>query len=237
MRLSTAAAPTPLEIRVNGMSGRDPQFVDITMDMSDLMTASGTPAAYGKYRMLQVDTASGPVIYISGGVFARLLGKGRSWARVDGARYRKISGIDLAKQLSNGADISSFLSVLKASGATVTKVGPEKVADTPTTRYRAVVTVERMLSSQGFSASEIAKQKASYREPSVSYDVWIDAQGHPRRMRLDLPVVAQGQKIDERVDMTMSDFGTAGKPAVPAAGVVQDLTERLATQAKKNAAG
>jgi hypothetical protein len=235
LRLTTPSAPTPLTIRVSGVSQHDPQVIEMKMDMTDLMKASGAPAANGVYTMILAGSPKAPVFYLSGGVFKQLLPAGRTWARVDGAQYTKISGADLSKQLSNGADISSFLSVLKAAGATVVKTGSEPVGKTPATRYRVTVAVDRMLESQGFSAAEVAKQKASYRTKSVAYDVWLDGHERPLRLLLNLPVQSQGQKIDELIDMTLSDFGSAAKVSVPDASLVKDITSVLAAQVKKSA--
>ncbi len=235
MTLSSPGAPTPLTINVTGIAQRSPQTVQMTMDMTELMAASGAPAAYGRYTMIKTTTASGPVFYLSGGVFKQLLTAGRTWAKVNGTAYAKAAGGDLAKQLSNGADIGSFLDVLKAAGAAVTEVGKEKVGTTAATRYKVVVGVDRMLAAQGASAADAAKQTANYRTKTVTYAVWLDGKERPVRMKLSLPIQSSGQKIDEEIDMTIGDYGSAKRIDVPADSLAKDITAALAANAKKSA--
>ncbi len=235
MTLSSPGAPTPLTINVTGIAQRSPQAQQLTMDMTELMAASGAPAAYGRYTMIETTTAAGPVFYLSGGVFKQLLTAGRTWAKVNGTAYAKAAGGDLAKQLSNGADVGSFLDVLKAAGATVTEVGKEKVGTTDATRYKVVVGVDRMLAAQGVAAGDIAKQQAGFRTKTVTYAVWLDGKERPVRMKLSLPIQSSGQQIDEQIDMTIGDYGSARRIDVPADSRSKDITATLAANAKKSA--
>ncbi len=152
---------------------------------------------------------------------------------VDDAVYLRISGVpgasdkwskvsvkDLggSKSALGGSDPSQLLQTLHGLGAGVTVVGHEKVRGVPTTKYHATIDLLKAADTKGVPpatrdglhklldglAGSLAK---------VPTDIWIDAQGRLRKMRMEIDFGSMfGSSPQNSLEMVMTmelyDYGT-----------------------------
>jgi len=129
------------------------------------------------------------------------------------AKYLKIDLSDpnnpLADSMGDMAAIDprATIEAFTKNVKTVHKIGSEDVDGTPTTHYVLVADTQALGDQLG--------KKADLPE-SLSYDMWLDQEGRPRRIESDL-----GGKGSMRTDMT--DYGSDVSIEAPPADQVQEM--------------
>jgi len=159
--------------------------------------------------------------------FADKLPEGKEWI--------KLTGFPGQKDLSTpgvGSPTES-LAMLRATGS-VKRLGKAKVGGVQTTRYRVTMTgpeIVQSLRSQGKDelAEELESSAAQIAGPSHS-EVFIDAGGMLRRMRITTTVLAEGKAVTTEIRADLFDFGIHPDIQVPDDSQVLDLGPEVEEQ-------
>jgi hypothetical protein len=131
------------------------------------------------------------------------------------------------------------LDLLRSAGQ-VTAVGTESVRGVATTRYHAVIDLNRYPSVVAPSLRAAAARSTAMLEretgkSTLAADVWVDRNGLVRRVALDLSVCSSVGTVGVTASMDFYDFGRQPAVAAPPAGEVTDITSTLAAQMAKSA--
>ena len=102
------------------------------------------------------------------------------------------------------ATIEAFTQNVKS----VTRIGPEDIDGTPTTHYVLVADTQAL-------GDKLGKEGADLPD-SLTYDMWLDEEGRPRRIQADL-----GDQGSMKTDMT--DYGSEVSIEAPPADQVQAM--------------
>src|SRR3984885_6651184 len=161
---------------------------------------------------------------------------GKPWVRVETSALTASLG---GESLSNStADPTQTLGFLKSAG-TVTRVGSETVRGAPTTRYHAVIDLERFAAAAAPADRADAKRYAEAFEKvsgssSLPMDVWIDQQSRVARMAFTLSLCGfGGNRLHESLNYELYGYGPQPVLAPPPASQVTDITARLKAQVAK----
>lgn len=207
------ASPDPSEsLTMTGQAVFDDEAERSEMLMSFREPDSGDPV---EMRMV----LDGSVMYMSSSVLGDLPGDSR-WMSLDLAA---VVGADLS--VPTESDPKSELEALEAATG-VRKLGKATVRGVPTTRYGGVLSVSDQaagLREQG--ADEFASKVEDEGTPA-RVEVWIDAKGLARRMRIVSTDPGEDGGMPTTADMRMDflDFGLVPEIEVPAADEVFDAT-------------
>jgi hypothetical protein len=166
---------------------------------------------------------------------------GRPWVRVDRSSLQALAGSQLGvPALGTTLDFSSLLAWLQGVSGQITTVGHERIHGTPTTHYRAQVDLSRVAATMGADAND-ASGLAQTVGRTIPMDVWIDAQGRLRQLKIaldlntlhapqgvTLPTQARGTAV---LTVDLWNFGVAVHPVPPPANQVSDATSLIGGRA------
>jgi hypothetical protein len=128
-------------------------------------------------------------------------------------------------------DPSSIIESLRGAGGEPEVVGTEDVRGVETTHYRATVDLDDAIAQvPEDQRAFIEAQLEQLGDSSIPLDVWVDAEGLPRRMRLDMgDLLGQAMGAEVGVVMTMDffDYGVPVDIQVPSPDEVQSFTDVL----------
>jgi hypothetical protein len=147
---------------------------------------------------------------------------GRQWIKLDVTKLGNSAGVDLSKLMS-GSQLqpTDLLSMLKAEGAEVEKLGPATVDGVTATHYHVTIDMAKRSSRRGSRAllNGVAAQMKT-----VSGNVWIAKDGLVRRVGLGYKSpVAGAPRMASTMDI--SDYGAHVTIAAPPSGQVFDATQ------------
>lgn len=132
------------------------------------------------------------------------LGGDGGWVRMD---MTSVAGG--ASQFSQ--DPSQYLSFLRGASDEIEEVGTEEIDGVTTTHYEAELSFDKILEQapDEEAADEIRAQLEALggELDSIPSEVWIDEDGLPRRMQVEMSVEAQGQTADMEITMDLFDYG------------------------------
>ena len=189
---------------------------------NDPNLGSMTVTASGGLRQITMQAVmDGTTMYMTSDGLRSELPGGKTWLAMDIAKVAKTLGVDMPSSWSSQSPADS-LALLRASGSTVTKIGPETVDGLATTHYTAIVNPER--------AAKVMKALGE----SVSYqpvDVWVDEQGLVRRMHLAYSTSGSARLPSTTMDstITLSDYGEPVNVTVPPSWTTFDVTKLAAS--------
>lgn len=151
---------------------------------------------------------------------------GGRWLHLEVNEFNGFGGDD---PLSGGilGDPTRPLEVLRAVAGSVETVGSEEVRGVATTHYRALVDLERVAAEaperHRAALDELLEQAPG--ATSVPVDLWIDAQGLPRKLHLAVDLSGAEGPRPARVTVTVElfDFGVDARVERPPAAEVVDL--------------
>lgn len=226
-----AGGPSSIEFGGEGIVDYENQIGQMTMDMSDMGGAPGTPQL-GEMKMI----FEGTMIYMQFDLLAQQLPQGKSWVRFDLATIGEEMGVDMSQftQFSNN-DPTAALEYLK--GATdLEEVGSEEVRGEETTHYEGVVDLEQaadnvddeQLSKAIKDVIEIGGQK------EIPLEVWIDGDERIARMMYAFETSAgQGspESLTSEITMEFYDFGTEVDVTIPTDDESVDLQDVIGAAA------
>ena len=172
-------------------------------------------------REIPVDTVvTGDVFYMRSPAFARTIGRGKQWIKLDLAKLAKQRGVDLGGLLNASPTPTNALAYLQGTDQ-VKKVGSEKVGGADTTHYRVRVDVrEATKKASGSARSTLEGVRASGVE-KLPLDVWVDPNGYIRKVSYEEHA---GRQQAAKVTMELHDFGARVSIEPPPSDSVFDLT-------------
>jgi hypothetical protein len=210
-------------LRMRGTGAIDGTSGEMTFDMGSILEQAGLTGG-GSMKEIFLKEDGDFVIYMQLGALASQIPGGKQWIRLDFSRLGEAKGLDFNKLLS-GSQLqpTDLLSMLKTEGATVRKVGFEKVNGTVTTHYHVTVDLAKALAARGLSSPMLAGIAAQ--APSIPEDVWVGQDGLVRRVRLSYSLEQQGKSVSMAMAMDIYDYGVDLKIAAPPSSDVFDATD------------
>ena len=166
---------------------------------------------------------------------------GKHWVRVDRATLQALAGSQLGVPgLGTTLDFSSVLTWLRGVSGQITTIGNESINGTPTTHYRAQVDLSRVAASMGGDASDASALTQAVGR-TLPMDVWIDAQGRLRQLKVSLDLntlhapqaVAPPTQAPGTANLTVDlwNFGVTVHPVPPPANQVSDASSLIGARA------
>ncbi|HEX2294539.1 MAG TPA: hypothetical protein VHN37_04445 [Actinomycetota bacterium] len=107
-------------------------------------------------------------------------------------------------------DPAQMLQLLRGASEDIEEVGTEEVRGVTTTHFRATLSIEKMLDQapDQESAERLRSRLDGFEGlETIPADVWIDADGLPRRMTVEMTFEAGGESGGVDMSMDMFDFG------------------------------
>ena len=208
-------------VRIQGTGAVDGTSAELTTNMGSILQQAGLDAGTNaSTREIVLEQNGDYVLYIQPGALASQLPTGKHWIELNVSKLGKAAGIDLG-QLMSGSQISpaDLLSMLKAEGAKIHKLGPTTVGGTAATHYRVTVDLAKALQAQGLTNPMLDLMAA--KAPTVPVDVWIGHDGLVHRLH-----VSYGAE-QSRMGLTMDmyDYGAHVTIAAPPSSDVYDATQ------------
>jgi hypothetical protein len=216
---------SPLTIPGDGEFNYAQKEGRLTMDYGEVLSAAGQ-SGDGEMEIL----TKGDLYYIKWPLYSKAVGASTPWVSFDLTKLDQISGIDVSSlKTINQSDPSQTLVYLKAAG-TVDDQGTEDVGGTSTTKYRAVIDLDRIPALAPADQREavqasVESLRSTYGIAELPLDVWIDDEGLPRKMAYAIEQKVQGQNVKTSLDMELSDYGVAVEVQPPPASQVTDLAD------------
>jgi hypothetical protein len=186
---------------------------------------AGLPvAALGSEPTMQ-EIFKGSDLYIGSSLFTNKLPAGARWMKMDLARVGQAAGLDPSQLLNGQSNPAQFLEYLKASGASVTMVGHDRVRGVPTTHYAADIDLGKALAAvAGANAGATQKAIAELGVSELPVDVWVDANNLVRRLQINLNAPAAGQSLQLQMNLELFNFGATPTVSVPPPSETFDAT-------------
>ena len=187
---------------------------------------SGPPAAaLGSGEMTIQEIFKGSKLYLSSPLLTGKLPNGATWMSVDLARAAKAEGLDPTQLLGGQSNPAQLLEYLKASGASVAKVGTNRIRGVPTTHYTATINLQKAAGAlAGGNAGEAEKAISKLGLGSMPVDVWVDSHKLVRRMQMTLHAPIFGQNLQMVMDIEMFGFGSVPTVTPPPASETFEAT-------------
>lgn len=154
------------------------------------------------------------------------------WVKARLAAVAGASGFDFSP--TGGTNPSQELDMLRGAGQ-VTTVGSETIRGVATTRYHAVIDLNRYPSAVASSLRAAATRSAALLErvtgqSTLPADVWVDRDGRVRRVQLALTACSSVGTVAATASMDFYDFARQPAVTAPPASQVTDITSTLAAQ-------
>lgn len=149
----------------------------------------------------------------------------RPWLMIRFADFKRF-GVDYAKLMNQGSDPSSMLRMLGQATA-IHRAGTATVDGVRTTKYTGSGSFLDLIRAEGMqSAVDLSKMPAGMADTKLSFAVWLDKTGLPRRLQMTM---GGGAFAGGAMDMTMTflHYGTAVTVTVPPADLVTNMASLL----------
>jgi hypothetical protein len=152
---------------------------------------------------------------------------GKEWVGIDYSL-----GDELDTSVPAGGDVMGELALLETATGGVEKIGTEKVRGVPTTGYRGTISVaenaERLREMGGEETAALIEKEGT----PLQVEVWIDAKGLVRRMRIvqSRPEEEGAGMITTDMRIDFVDFGLEPEIEVPDSSEVFDTTSLVQEQ-------
>jgi len=189
-------------------------------DRSRALVTAAVPETGEKFQMRMV--SDGTKVYLSSPRFGSLP-DGKKWLGVDFGFALEQGEESL---VPGNPDAEGELELLKGVSDDIRKLGKEDVRGVSTTHYRSTIPVaEQAQHMQDLGADETAERFEENASPA-KVEVWIDAKGLVRRMRViqSLPQLEDGKVTTTDMRMNFFDFGIDPEIDVPDSSEVFDAT-------------
>jgi hypothetical protein len=166
---------------------------------------------------------------------------GKPWVRLNRSDLQALAGSQLGVLgLGTTLNFSSVLVWLRGVSGQITTIGTERIYGTPTTHYRAQVDLSRVAATMGADTNDAAGLAQTVGR-TLPMDVWIDAQGRLRQLKISLDMnrlhASQGvtQPTQGRVPVVLTvdlwNFGVTVHPVPPPANQVRDASSLIGVRA------
>ena len=168
------------------------------------------------------------VMYMRSPLFARSVPGGKSWLKMDLAKYASMKGVDLGslKQLNQTDPMQSLHYLTGASKSR--ELGYDTVRGVFTKHYAVTLDLDR-LASGNKQLRSVLKQLRHMMGTKIPAEAWIDDKGLLRKLTFDFTLA---NTPDGPVRMSLSeelyDFGANLHVQLPPASEVTDMTKLAA---------
>jgi hypothetical protein len=158
---------------------------------------------------------------------------GRTWERIDLRAVEDSLSVSGSTGAANPADL---IDLLRAAG-TVTRVGSATVRRVATTRYHAVIELDRYRASvpaaqRAAAGAAVAQLERLTGSKTLPIDVWIDARERVRRLALSVSArCAKLGQLRESITMDVFDYAFQAPVAAPPPHEVTDITREVVASA------
>jgi hypothetical protein len=210
-------------VRLHGTGAVDGTSSTLAIDLGSLPSQAGLPAG-ASMKVISLQQNGDYVVFVRVGALTSHLPAGKHWVELDLSKLGKSAGVDRGSLLS-GSQVQpgDLLSMLKAEGATIRKLGSATVDGVPTTHYRVTIEVAKALQAKGLPGSLLAGLAAKAPK-TVPAEVWIGNDGLVHRLQISLGLAQSHFGLT----MDLSDYGTHVTIAAPPSGDVFDATQLAA---------
>lgn len=170
-------------------------------------------------------------------VYARLpmpLAGGKPWVKLNAGNIA--SSLGISSSSASASNPTEQLLLLRAAGS-VKELGSETLRGIPTTHYAATVQLRRLAEVAPAGQRAAAQGSARLLEgmtglSELSMEVWVDAQGHVRRVQMTIPVCTPGGRLTSTSTVEFFDFGPQPAVSPPPASEVSEAGSALESAAK-----
>lgn len=234
VRLALAlSGPNGKSFRVRGTGAIDGTSTEMSFKLGSMLGLMGLHHGGPEGLLARLSHASIKEVALEQngdyGVYLRLgsllssqLPGGQQWIKLDLTTLGKSAGVDLGKLMSASQfQPTDLLSMLKAVGAQVQKVGPATIAGVATTQYRVKIDLAKVLQAKGLTTPLLSRMATKLK--AVTENVWVGKDGLVRRVQL-----AYGSpQAAAHLGMTMDlfDYGARVDIAAPPSSQVFDATQ------------
>lgn len=195
----------------------------MTIDMSSL----GLPGASGRIEMRMVDGVAymdmSSLAGAAGSDLAQVLG-GKHWFKLD---ISGLAGPSSGSGLGNlgMSDPSSMLDALRGVSNDVKQVGTDTARGVETTHYAMTLDMAKALErTPGQFRAQAGSALKTLGTGSIPADLWIDAQGRPRKLVVQLDSVRAPDVSAVAMTMELYDYGTAVAVQAPPVDDTVDMS-------------
>jgi len=166
-----------------------------------------------RFDAVLLDERGSYVMYMRSRAFRSQLPAGKSWVRIDLSRQAGLVGVDFAALLS-AAQTSA---PLERGLVSTTRVRREQVAGRATTRYRAVLDVQRAARAVPSYGKQVAaiEKATGIRFGRIPYHVWVGGDGRLRRVRFSMATAVAGVRGTTAQTMTFLDYDRPVRISAP----------------------
>ena len=240
--MSVSGPNGPLNLTAKGASDSSVPLMSLDMDMASVIP--GTPP--GGATVSTVFDGKAVYMHFPPELAAGLPG-GKQWARLDLASLSKESGIDVAALTAqfNSSDPLANIALLAGASGEVTELGTEDVRGVSTRHLKMNVNLQKASEQLASNVSgpnaerlkaAVAQAAATVGVDELPMEVWIDADGFPRRLVYEMDLskakVPGGDGAapttgTAKVSMEFFDFGQDVDVKIPPASETIDLAEFL----------
>ncbi len=161
------------------------------------------------------------------------------WEKLDLAAVEQTLGVSSQGLVSQ--DPAQLLNFLLSTGS-VTRVGTDTILGRPTTHYRAVAQLSRVVAASPASQRAAARSEVRLLErltgsKTLPVEAWIDAQQRVRQVEIRLArVCTKAGTFSETVTLDYLDYGPQPSVVPPPEGQVTDVTDQAETQLRQEMA-
>jgi hypothetical protein len=159
----------------------------------------------------------------------RTLSGGKPWVELNMARAIGAGGLS---SMPTATDPSQFVDYLRAVSSSTTKIGTGTVRGVQTTRYRAIVDLDRYPSlvapaQRQAVAANLKNLEAALGGHTMPLDVWIDGDHFVRRVGIHFGECVSGVRLQLRMTVDLFDYGAQPRATIPSPSQTYDLTPLL----------
>ncbi len=220
MQISAQVEAAGLPQAVSMEGGGYFNFANHEGTFSLALTGFPASAGVGPEATIQ-EILKGSDVYVGSSLFAGKLPGGAKWMKLDIAHLAQTAGLNPSELIDGQSNPAEFLSYLKETGATVAKVGSQRVRGVPTTHYTATVDLAKALAAQpGVDAGAAEKAIAQLGVSEAPVDVWVDSHNLVRRLQITLGA----STVHLRMNIEMFDFGAIPAVSPPPASETFEAT-------------
>ncbi len=224
------AGSEPVTFTGDGAFDYERKRGEMTMDMSEVIEASGAPSGQGEMEVVFHEL----VVYMKFPLLTDQLPGNKEWMKIDLEAVGRQQGVDLgALSNLNQGDPTQALQYLRATSGGVEEVGREEVRGEETTRYRATTDLRKVPDAAPPEERERLRQTIDQvveatGEGEIPTEVWIDDEGRVRRQRYTQQLPGAGdRKAEMTFTMELFDFGVEVDAKPPPAGQVEDISKLI----------
>ena len=218
-------------IHIRGTGVLDGTSAEMSFKLGSLFKQMGLPKGLGgaapaqllngSIKEILLEQNGDYVVYMRIPFLSSQLPGGKAWLKLDLSKLGKSAGVDVGKLMSgNQLEPTDLLSMLKAEGAKVDKVGSATIGGVATTKYRVTIDPAAALKASGLTSPVFSSMAAKLKK-TITENVWIGKDGLVRRVALDYGVRAA--RLGMR--MNLFDYGAHVAIAAPPSSQVFDMTQ------------